>query len=695
MEPDNAFEQAVQQHDQRMAERGLSVWVGSEPTFTDREAQTPAWLNTALGEDKEPRAQALLRSLAEQLPGGLVLRSVGRLYPGERVPRWSLGLLRRRDATPLWQGPPDPLLLATALPPGPVPVAALAEALAEAFRNQAWLSECGESTDAVAGSNWSVRLQAGTQAEPALLFALQAQAFESAAGRVLCATVALPGMGSAGLFLAVLSCLERAALACGLPALVVAGAPPPVDASLELSTVTPDPAVIEINTAPNPDCAGFLRRSRQVWAAATQHRLSPYRLYFNGQVADSGGAGQITFGGATPEQSPFIQNRRLLPALVRYLNRHPALSYLFAHDYVGGGGQSVRPDERGSDAFDDLRLALVLLDRAPDLAPDLLWASLASFLCDAAGNSHRAEINIEKLWNPYLPGRGRLGLVEFRSLRMQFTPERATAIACLLRAVIGMLASGSYRLPLIEWGRVLHDRFALPFYLEADLQAVLEELEAAGLGLGQPIRALLQHNAFRFFGQLELPCGTLELWRGLEFWPLVGDAASAEQSGTSRMVDASTARLEVRWRPAPAAGADEGASDPWPDWQLYVDETRLPLRPESDARGPLGVFGIRYRSFVPRAGLHPMLESQAPLTLVLRHATHPSEYRVQLHEWRTDGQAYAGLPRDLEEARARRTGRMTVVEQARSVPTGAAAAGAGNARLQQGLTAYSLDVRYR
>jgi uncharacterized protein (DUF2126 family) len=67
--------------------------------------------------------------------------------------------------------------------------------------------------------------------------------------------------------------------------------------------------------------------------------------------------------------------------------------------------------------------------------------SLASFLCDAVGNSHRAEINIEKLWNPYLPGRGRLGLVEFRGLRMQHTPQRATAIACLLRAVIALLAT--------------------------------------------------------------------------------------------------------------------------------------------------------------------------------------------------------------------------------------------------------------
>lgn len=72
-------------------------------------------------------------------------------------------------------------------------------------------------------------------------------------------------------------------------------------------------------------------------------------------------------------------------------------------------------------------------------------------MCDASGNSHRAETNIEKLWNPHLPGRGCLGLVEFRALRMQHTPERATAIACLLRAVVALQLHLTEPLPLIDW----------------------------------------------------------------------------------------------------------------------------------------------------------------------------------------------------------------------------------------------------
>jgi uncharacterized protein (DUF2126 family) len=96
---------------------------------------------------------------------------------------------------------------------------------------------------------------------------------------------------------------------------------------------------------------------------------------------------------------------QLLPRFIRYAIAHPALSYLFAHDYVGPSGQSVRPDEHGADALAELRLSLELLEcqAAPD--PANLWLSLAPCLTDAAGNSHRSEINVEKLYNPHRPGR--------------------------------------------------------------------------------------------------------------------------------------------------------------------------------------------------------------------------------------------------------------------------------------------------
>jgi uncharacterized protein (DUF2126 family) len=702
-----AFEAAVRRHDARVTALGLTVWVGSEPTFTDRAAQSPEWLSQAVGGDKEARALAVTAALCRRFPAGVVLRSVGRQYPGEDRPRWSLGLYRRRDGTPLWAGPPDPLLLAPAD----------ADRVADPDLD-AWAAALvGE----MAARGWPAAVQpgAGTGERRLLMRAEASVPLPDAddarlrrpsvhgrgtpasglrdelaeAGLYLFVLTAAPQQGRAtaclelpmfaqtGLFAQVLQAVAAAAAAASLPSLVLAGFPPPLDATLEFTTVTPDPAVVEINTAPSTDALDFLRRSRDIYAAAAGVGLSSYRLYYNGAVADSGGGGQITLGGPSPEASPFLRDGRLLAALVRYFNRHPALSYLFAHDYVGSSGQSVRADERGSDAFDELQLALALLARVPGPGPEpaLLWHSLAPFLCDPAGNSHRAEINIEKLWNPFLAGRGRLGLVEFRALRMQHTPERATALACLLRALVALMANAPAPGPLVDWGRELHERFALPFYLQQDLDDVLADLAAGGLALDEPIRTVLAREEFRFWGEVALPGCRLEVRRGLEFWPLLGDAASPEQGGTSRLVDASTARVELRLRPS--SSADRG----WRDWRIEVGGLQLPLRHERDTQGEAAVYGLRYRAFVPTWGLHPALGSQAPVRLRLRHPGQAWDRLLTLHDWHPRGEAYAGLPADKAEAARRRAQRLGLELVAR--PEAPAAGPAAD------LPAYCLDLR--
>ena len=673
-----AFDAAVRRHDEQIADLGLTIWVGSEPTFTDRLAQTREWVSQALGGDKEQRAEAVLGALCRRFPGSLVLRSVGRQYPGEERPRWNLGLYRRRDGLVLWQGPPDPVQLGpSAETERPPDLEAWAAALTAALEAQGFLVSPVPTEDAqerrlLMRADADVPIPDATDAclahpsvhdratppsglcdelaeAGAYLFILSLQEYD---GRPT-VRIDLPLFAELPLFLIVLESVAQAARACQLSTLMLAGYPPPVDAAMEWTTVTPDPAVIEINTAPSVNAEHFLACSREIYAAAADQGLAPYRLYFNGTVADSGGGGQITLGGPSPEASPFLQEPRLLPRLVRFFNRHPGLSYLYSHDFVGSSGQSVRADERGTDAFDELGLALTLLDRQTELSPELLWHSLASFLCDAAGNSHRAEMNIEKLWNPFIAGRGKLGLVEFRALRMQHTPERATALACLLRGIVAMLAHGHYTLPLMDWGRELHERFALPFYLEQDLDAVLKTLASADLDLGEAIQSVLHREEFRRWGQIELPGCALEVRRALEFWPLLGDAASPEQGGSSRLVDASTARVELRLRP------DAGNED-WHDWQILAAGVELPMRLERDAHGPLKVFGLRYRSFVPGWGLHPALGAQAPLQLMLRHPAHAADYLVTLHEWRPDGEAYAGMPEDLDEASQRRGERVVL-----------------------------------
>jgi uncharacterized protein (DUF2126 family) len=695
------FENAIAAHDATVAALGVDVWVGNEPTFTDRFSNNPEWVTGALGEDKRVRAERLLARMAKGRPGCAVLRSIGRQYPGEPSPRWCLGLYARRDGVALWSGPPDPLLGEPAEAPN---LAAFHVGIETSVARHGFRCRPFRGYDdrrLVLARHPGVRLPdpatdarlsrpsihtapipaAGLRDELANdgLLLLIVSSLQEPGGTVAC--VELPAFDGTESFIALLAGISEAAHASALPSVVLRGFAPPVDASVCWTTVTPDPAVVEINMAPHPNVLEFLRDNRRVYAAAASVGLEPYRLHYNGTVADSGGGGQITFGGPSPERSPFFVHPHLLPRLIRYAARHPSLSYLFAHDSIGGSGQSVRPDEHGLDALGELKLALALIDREPSPTPGLLWRALAPSLTDPVGNSHRAEINIEKLWNPHLPGRGQLGLVEFRAFRMQHTPERAAALVALLRAVLAMLTLRGYDEDLAEWGAALRDRLALPHYLEADLRVILGDLEAAGLPLGPSLREELTADDCRPWSTIEFGAFALTIRCALDFWLLLGDAT--RQDGTSRLVDASSRRVELALRAK--TGTPPGELEAL---QLRVAGIALPLCTENDDRGAVRVCGLRYRSFVPMPGLHPTLGAQTPLRIFLVDPEQREALEVILHEWRPDGAAYYGAPADLADARARRaqrcvTRRLPVgeVPPLRTAPRGA-------------LSHCTLDLRY-
>jgi uncharacterized protein (DUF2126 family) len=677
---DGSFDAAIRAHDEAVAACGLDVWIGAEPTFTNRRSESPEWLTDALGETKLAYACHIIERLRDSHPGSIILRTLGRQYAGEVRPRWSLGLYERRDARVLADGlPTDPLSASC-----PCDVECMT-----AF----WRS----LTDALGGDGWAAtafRLDGNTglrvlfrcdgrppSADPATEARLGRASLHSQAiapggavddlageglylvalgcaptgpGDTLQPCMELPGFSEVALFLAFVRRVAQAALEAGLTALVWRGFPPPVDATVAWTTLTPDPAVVEVNEAPAASATGFLDRNRTLFSVAQGAGLAPYRLQYNGNISESGGGGQFTLGGPSPARSPFFLAPQLMTRLITYLNHHPSLSYWFAPAYIGSFSQSPRPDENVLESFSELQVALQHLAATAAPEPEFIWRSLSPFLVDTSGNAHRSEVNIEKLWNPYLPGRGRLGLVEFRAFRMAIDAESAAAIAAMLRALAAMLSGQDTNHRLIEWGSRLHDRFALPFYLRQDLHTVFTDLESAGLGLGAPITERLCADDWRHVGHAEFSGCRLDVEQAIEFWPLLGDAAV--QAGGSRLVDASTTRLQLTLRAGAASAPDLDR------WQLLAGRYRVPLRREQGTSGAIYIMGLRYRAFAPWAGLHPGIGAQGPIVLTLLPPGRERGLRVTLHDWQPQGKPYDGLPDSIDEAH-RRTRERFVVEE--------------------------------
>jgi len=685
---DRELAAAIEAHD-RVAQAcasatGAAVWLGAEPTFTDRQSEAPEWLSEALGQDKELRARSLLKSLLEAHPGAAALRPLGRQYAKEPEPRWCYGCYARRNGQPVWSGPPDSMTDGSPTPKSLAELPRFRSALVSALRAQGWSADAVNGAEA--GCARLVCRRAGSlpccdpkvderlarktihegrvagaglvdelAADGTLLVLLHAGGSEGSNPF----WVELPSFPSVESFLEFLAVLAQTASELALESLGLRGFPPPIDASVAWTTLTPDPAVLEVNQAPEPDMHSFHRANRLLFELAERAGLSPYRLQYNGGVSDSGGGGQLTIGGASPETSPFFMSPKLLPRLIRYVIRHPSLSYWFATQYVGGSSQSPRPDEVVRESFLELDVALDHLERLERVTPELLWGTLRHFLADASGNPHRSELNIEKLDNPFLPGRGRQGLVEFRALSMAKNLRLASARALLFRSVVVMLTQVNKVSELVDWRDELHDRFALPFYLALDLKEVFADLAAHELGLGSAIEELLLAREEGVLGVAEFEGCRLRLEQALEFWPLLGDVASQEGGG-SRLVDASTSRLQVLLT---AEGPDADAK--LAALEVSVNGRRLPLEASPLAEPTTRVLGLRYRAFVPWNGMHPALGAENGINVRLQHVSGRG-LSVQLHPWRPSGEAYPGLPVDLKDAAERRRERAVHSEEARA-----------------------------
>src|SRR6185436_15908071 len=124
----------------------------------------------------------------------------------------------------------------------------------------------------------------------------------------------------------------------------------------------------------------------------------------------------------------------MLASLIAFTQHHPSLSYMFSGLFVGPTSQAPRIDEARHDALYELELALPRLFESPAPPAWQIDALLRHLLVDIAGSTHRAELSIDKLFDPATP-HGRQGLVELRAFEMPPHPRMAAAQVILAREI--------------------------------------------------------------------------------------------------------------------------------------------------------------------------------------------------------------------------------------------------------------------
>ena len=704
------------------AQSGMLFTMGGEPTFIPHDPQGPEWNTAALGPTKLGYARRFARQLIQSAyPGSVILETSGKHYPGEPLPRWALLVQWRADGPPLWN---DITRLRADTEPGRhtlkhalAVITAIAKKLAvptagilashdaatpdtnagyvlpldhvdSIWTSDNWASVIGtDSAPLFPGDSLiGLRLPMEKLGEDNLRRALTVEVKDGAV------TIFIPPLLLTP-YIELIAAIESAFTALKLKDAVLAGYAPPLDPALPTIGFASDPGVIEINLAICENWAAYDRQLDHIYTAADAIGLTARKLQLNGRATGTGGGAHLVFGGPLGMVSPFFAFPSLLPSAIRYFQHHPALSYAFSGQYMGPSSQAPRIDESTFEALYELEIACQGAENFGNPQNfalfDLLFRDL---LMDRSGNTHRAEISVDKLWNPFA-GNGRAGLVELRAFETHPDRPAMSVVALFIRAIFARLAADPFKPAFIRWGGELHDKFFLPAFVWQDLSAICDDLRAHGIPFETEwLRPLWEFRfpklgEFAFTSTPPAPSSaksktksnaesfthTVTLRQALEAWPLLGEQPNGG-GGTSRCVDASMDRIEVavsdpalletgillvnglpcEFRPLPASSEPLAAPSSKlpaqssrltaPSSQLKAPSSQLKA-PSSQRPAPAAAAGVRYRAFFLNPALHPHIPVHAPLLIEwVDKTTFAVVAAARWHVWNPRSESYTARP---------------------------------------------------
>ena len=428
--------------------------------------------------------------------------------------------------------------------------------------------------------------------------------------------------------------------------IVIEGYLPPEDPRLLNFSVTPDPGVIEVNIHPTTSWTGQVERTEFLYEQARQVGLATEKFMQDGRHVGTGGGNHVVMGASTPTDSPFLRRPDLLKSLLGFWHNHPSLSFLFAGVFIGPTSQHPRIDEARDDQTNELEIAFSQIAPHRQTPPWLTDRIFRNILVDMAGNTHRTEFCIDKMYDPSSAS-GRRGLVEFRAFEMPPHAQMSSAQMLLMRAAVAGFWQRPYERQLVRWGTRLHDDFMLPHYVEQDFREALDELSSFGVPIDPAWFAPHLEVRFPQVGEIDVRGMNIELRAALEPWHVLGEEAAP--GGTVRYVDSSLERLQVR-----AQGFTPER------YILSCNGVALPMQ-RTDRVGDY-VAGVRFKAWRPPNALHPTIPAQTPLVFdVYDRWTGRSLGGMAHHVSHPGGRAYDDFPVNANSAEARRRSRFFAI----------------------------------